>query len=93
MKKRILYWALLAALILFMAGPQAMAESKGKKGDAGAPAGWEKGEKKGWKGDAPPAHEKVATEAVSEDTSAKEEASEEAGELKNEAQEESVKEK
>ena len=71
MKKRILYWVLMVALTLLLASPQAMAKGKGKKGDAGTPAGWEKGEKKGWEGDAPPRHDKEATEAISEKTEEK----------------------
>lgn len=66
MKKRILYWALMVALTLLLAGPQAMAKGKGQKGNAGTPSGWEKGEKKGWESDAPPKHDKEATEGISE---------------------------
>ena len=67
MKKRILYWVLMVALTLLFAGPQAMAKDKAKKGDAGTPPGWEKGEKKGWESDAPPKHDKEATEAINEE--------------------------
>jgi hypothetical protein len=81
MKKRILYWGLMVALTLLLAGPQAMAKDKDKKGDAGTPPGWEKGEKKGWEGDAPPKHDKEATEAISE------EAEEKAEELDKETKE------
>jgi len=71
MKKRIWYWVLMIALTLLLAGPQAMANDKDKKGDAGTPPGWEKGEKKGWEGDAPPKHDKEATEAISEEAEEK----------------------
>ena len=78
MKKRFFYWVLMIALTLLFASPQAMAKGNGKKGDAGTPAGWEKGEKKSWEGDAPPKHDMEATEAISE------EAEEEAEELDKE---------
>jgi hypothetical protein len=81
MKKRIYCCILTVALALLFASPQAMAEGKGKKGAAGTPAGWEKGKKKGWEGDAPPKHDKEATEAISE------KAEEEAAELDKETKE------
>ena len=71
MKKRIFYWVLMLALTLLLAGPQAMAKDKAKKGDAGTPPGWEKGEKKGWESDVPPKHDKEATEAISEEAEEK----------------------
>jgi hypothetical protein len=74
MKKRILYWVLMATLTLLLAGPQAMAQGKDKKGDAGTPSGWEKGEKKGWEGDVPPKHDKKATEAITEEAAGEAEA-------------------
>jgi len=87
MEKRIFYWVLMIALTLLLAGPQVMAKDKGKKGDSGAPAGWEKGKKKGWEGDAPPKHDKEATEAISEETQ------EEAEELDKETKEKAKKDK
>ena len=64
MRKRIFYWALMVALALLFASPQAMAKGKGKKGDKTTPAGWEKGRKKGWDSDVPPRPDKEATEGL-----------------------------
>jgi len=64
MKNRIFYWVLMIALTLLFASPQAIAKSKGKKGDTSTPAGWEKGKKKGWDSDVPPRHDKEAAEEL-----------------------------
>ena len=64
MKKRYFCWLLMIALTLLFAGPQAIAKDKVKKGYKDSPAGWEKGKKKGWEGDAPPRHDKEASKEL-----------------------------
>jgi len=92
MKKRFFYWVLMAVLTLLLAGPQAMAKDKDKKGASETPPGWEKGAKKGWESDVPPKHDdKEAKEAISGETAAGEEIAEEAGKKTEKAKKESKK--
>ena len=71
MKKRIFLWVLMAGLTLLLASPQAIAKGKGKKGEPGTPAGWEKGKKKGWDSNVPPRPDKEAGEALEKKTKEK----------------------
>ncbi|MBW2143361.1 MAG: hypothetical protein JRG75_03060 [Deltaproteobacteria bacterium] len=88
MKKRFFYWVLMAALTLLLAGPQAMAKDKDKKGASETPPGWEKGAKKGWESDVPPRHDKEAKEAISKETAVVEETVEDAGKQTEKAKKE-----
>lgn len=66
MKKRLLYWFVMAVLSLVLAGPQAMAMDKAEKAAAETHAGCEKGLKKGAEGVVSPKQVKEGTAAASD---------------------------
>lgn len=57
MRKAIRCWVFVVITSVLLGGPLAIAESE-VKGESDKPPGWEKGEKKGWKGDVPSGIEK-----------------------------------